>query len=51
MVLEDTGAGAGRVAWRSPRRCTSAMITVRPPRVMLAVPVMAERRETLLPES
>jgi hypothetical protein len=40
-----------RVECRSPRRCTSAMITVRPPRVMFAVPVMAARRETLLPES
>ena len=27
------------------------MMTVRPPSVMLAVPVMALRRETLLPES
>jgi hypothetical protein len=27
------------------------MMTVRPPSVILAVPVMAERRETLLPES
>jgi hypothetical protein len=26
-------------------------MTVRPPRVMFAVPVIAERRETLLPES
>jgi hypothetical protein len=43
--------GWGRVACRSPRRCTSDIITVRPPRVMFAVPVMALRRETLLPES
>jgi hypothetical protein len=43
--------GADRVGWRSPRSWTSAMMTVRPPRVMLAVPVMAARRETLLPES
>lgn len=40
-----------RVGRRSPRSWTSAIITVRPPRVMLAVPVMAARRETLLPES
>ncbi len=40
-----------RVGCKSPRNCTSAMMTVRPPRVMFAVPVMAERRETLLPES
>jgi hypothetical protein len=43
--------GTERVGCKSPRNCTSAMMTVRPPRVMLAVPVMAERRETLLPES
>lgn len=36
---------------RSPRRCTSAIMTVRPPRVMLAVPEIWARRETLLPES
>lgn len=49
VVLELLGTG--RVACRSPRRCTSDIITVRPPRVMLAVPVMALRRDTLLPES
>ena len=49
--LVDDGAGAGRVACRSPRRWTSDIITVRPPRVMFAVPVMALRRDTLLPES
>jgi hypothetical protein len=43
--------GTERVGCKSPRNCTSAMMTVRPPRVMFAVPVMAERRETLLPES
>lgn len=43
--------GTERVGCRSPRNCTSAMITVRPPNVMFAVPVIAERRETLLPES
>lgn len=43
--------GAARVGCKSPRSCTSAMMTVRPPSVMFAVPVMAERRETLLPES
>jgi hypothetical protein len=43
--------GTARVGCKSPRNCTSAMMTVRPPRVMFAVPVMAERRETLLPES
>jgi hypothetical protein len=36
---------------RSPRRTTSAWMTVRPPSVMLAVPEMLARRETLLPES
>lgn len=36
---------------RSPRRWTSAIITVLPPRVMLAVPEMFARRETLLPLS
>jgi hypothetical protein len=39
----------GRV--RSPRRCTSAMITVLPPRVMLGVPEMLALRDTLLPLS
>jgi len=43
--------GTARVGCKSPRSCTSAMMTVRPPRVMFAVPVIAERRETLLPES
>jgi len=43
--------GEGRVEWRSPRKTTSAMMTVRPPSVMFAVPVMALLRETLLPES
>lgn len=43
--------GTLRVLCRSPRRWTSAMMTVRPPSVMFAVPVMAARRETLLPES
>lgn len=43
--------GTARVGCKSPRSCTSAIITVRPPSVMLAVPVIAERRETLLPES
>lgn len=43
--------GAERVGWRSPRSCTSAMMTVRPPKVILAVPVIAERRDTLFPES
>lgn len=36
---------------RSPRRCTSAMMTVLPPRVMLGVPLMFARRDTLLPLS
>lgn len=43
--------GALRVGCKSPRSWTSAIMTVRPPRVMFAVPVMALRRETLLPES
>lgn len=43
--------GTARVGCRSPRSCTSAMMTVRPPRVIFAVPVIAARRETLLPES
>lgn len=40
-----------RIGRRSPRSCTSAIITVRPPSWMFAVPVIAARRETLLPES
>ena len=48
---DEDEEGTGRVAWRSPRRCTSDIITVRPPKVMFAVPVMALRRETLFPES
>lgn len=36
---------------KSPRRWTSAIITVLPPSVMLAVPEMFARRETLLPLS
>jgi hypothetical protein len=36
---------------RSPRSWASAMITVLPASVMLGVPLMAARRETLLPES
>lgn len=36
---------------RSPRRWTSAIITVLPPRVMFAVPEILARRETLLPLS
>lgn len=36
---------------RSPRRTTSDWMTVLPPSVMLAVPLMWARRETLLPES
>jgi hypothetical protein len=43
--------GTARVGCRSPRSCTSAMMTVRPPSIMFAVPVIAARRETLLPES
>lgn len=43
--------GVERVGCKSPRNCTSAMITVRPPSVMFAVPVIAERLETLFPES
>lgn len=43
--------GVERVGCKSPRNCTSAMMTVRPPSVILAVPVIADRLETLLPES
>lgn len=43
--------GTERVGCRSPRKWTSAIITVRPPKVMLAVPVIADFRLTLLPES
>ena len=46
---EEEGGGLRRV--RSPRSTTSAWITVRPPSVMLAVPEMLARRETLLPLS
>lgn len=49
--LPGCDVGTARVGCKSPRSCTSAIITVRPPSVMFAVPVMAERRETLLPES
>jgi hypothetical protein len=41
----------GFVRVRSPRRWTSAIITVLPPRVILGVPVMFARRDTLLPLS
>lgn len=51
VVSRPDCEGAERMGRRSPRSCTSAMMTVRPPRVMLAVPVMAARRETLFPES
>ena len=44
-------AEGGRVRMRSPRRMTSAWMTVRPPRMMFGVPWMRERRETLLPVS
>lgn len=47
--VEEEGEGLRRV--RSPRSTTSAWITVRPPSVMLAVPEMLARRETLLPLS
>ena len=45
----DDEDGLDRV--KSPRSCASAMMTVLPARVMLGVPLMAARRETLLPES
>jgi len=45
----EVGAGLRRV--RSPRRCVSGERRVRPAMVMLGVPVMRARRETLLPES
>lgn len=54
-VLEDFAEGSeglgarGRVI--SPRKCTSAISTVRPASVMFGVPAMRARRETLLPES
>jgi hypothetical protein len=44
-------AGVGRERTRSPRRRTSVMRTVLPARVMLGVPVIRARRETLFPES
>ena len=48
-AAEEEEDGLRRV--RSPRSTTSAWITVRPPSVMLAVPEMLARRETLLPLS
>lgn len=58
MAVEDCFAALGSVVEdevfdrvRSPRSWASAIITVLPARVMLGVPLMAARRETLLPES
>jgi len=50
-VEASLGSLGGFSRVRSPRRTTSAWMTVRPPSVMLAVPEMLARRETLLPES
>jgi hypothetical protein len=51
-VLDALGSDEGAlVRVRSPRRWTSAMITVLPPRVMLGVPVIFARRDTLFPLS
>jgi hypothetical protein len=47
LVVES----AGLVRVRSPRRWVSDMRTVRPARVMLGVPDIKARRDTLLPES
>lgn len=49
VVVEGAEAGAGRT--RSPRITALAWIAVRPPRIMLAVPWIWERREILLPVS
>jgi hypothetical protein len=55
LLLDEEDLGSAEeevfVRVRSPRRCTSGMSTVRPARVMLGVPEMRARRETLLPES
>ena len=48
--VEEEGS-LGLVRVRSPRRWTSGMRTVRPARVMLGVPDIKARRDTLLPES
>jgi hypothetical protein len=48
-VLVEESVGLVRV--RSPRRWVSDMRTVRPARVMLGVPDIKARRDTLLPES
>lgn len=54
-VLETLAAlgseEGGLVRVKSPRRWTSAMMTVLPPRVMLGVPLILARRDTLLPLS
>jgi len=50
-LLASLGSGGGLSRVRSPRSTTSAWMTVRPPRVMFAVPEMLARRDTLLPES
>ena len=51
LVSEANEEEGGLRRVRSPRSTTSAWITVRPPSVMLAVPEMLARRETLLPLS
>jgi hypothetical protein len=48
-VEDEVVGGRGRVM--SPRRITSVINTVFPARVMLGVPAMRARRDTLLPES
>ena len=45
------GLLAGYVLSRSPRIITSAWMTVFPPRIMFVVPMIWDRRETLLPVS
>jgi hypothetical protein len=49
LSVEEEAVGLARV--RSPRRWASGMRRVRPARVMLGVPDIKARRETLLPES
>lgn len=45
------GLLGGKVRSRSPRMMTSAWMTVLPPRMMFVVPIIWERRDTLLPVS
>lgn len=51
LLVVDEGEVLGGRRTRSPRMVVPDWITVRPPRIMLAVPWIWERREILLPVS